>query len=71
MNEPLSSEYGTYKTVKATFWPWLSDLVLEVVGLLGSRAQLPVLLLQHRELLRRERDQTGVTCEKDASWQCL
>jgi len=22
--EPLSSEYGTYKTVTATFWPWLS-----------------------------------------------
>jgi len=21
---PLSNEYGTYKTVKARFWPWLS-----------------------------------------------
>jgi len=21
---PLSSEYGTYKTIKAKFWPWLS-----------------------------------------------
>ena len=21
---PLSLEYGTYKTVKARFWPWLS-----------------------------------------------
>jgi hypothetical protein len=21
---PLSSEYGTYKTVEARFWPWLS-----------------------------------------------
>ena len=21
---PLPSEYGTYKTVKARFWPWLS-----------------------------------------------
>ena len=22
--QPLLSEYGTYKTVKARFWPWLS-----------------------------------------------
>ena len=22
---PLSSEHGTYKTVKARFWPWRSD----------------------------------------------
>jgi len=21
---PMSSEYGTYQTVKASFWPWLS-----------------------------------------------
>ena len=23
---PLSSKYGTYKTVKARFWPWISVL---------------------------------------------
>ena len=23
--EPLPSKYGTYKTVKARFWPWLSN----------------------------------------------
>ena len=23
---PLASEYGTYKTVKARFWPWLSAI---------------------------------------------
>ena len=37
----LSSEHGTYKTVKAIFWPWLSGkrifLTFEVVSsLLGS-----------------------------------
>ena len=26
---PLSIEYGTYKTVKAIFWPWLSDTSLQ------------------------------------------
>jgi len=25
----ISSEYGTYKTVKASFWPWLTGKVLE------------------------------------------
>jgi len=23
--DPLSKEHGTYKSVKARFWPWLSD----------------------------------------------
>ena len=28
---PLSSEYATYKTVKARFWAWLSDKRLETL----------------------------------------
>ena len=33
---PLSSEYGTYKTVKARFWPWLSEKSPEILSRCSS-----------------------------------
>jgi hypothetical protein len=33
---PLSSEYGTYKIVKAILWPWFSGKVLKLLEVLPS-----------------------------------
>jgi len=30
---PLLSVYGTYKTVKARFWPWLEDSQCQILAL--------------------------------------
>ena len=33
---PLSSEYGTYKAIKARFWPWFSGQKILDLSLLGG-----------------------------------
>ena len=55
-NAPLSSEYGTYKTVKAGFWPWLEPF--------SRRKSLqPLNVFPHRSVAVIETVETQV-CEK-------
>jgi hypothetical protein len=37
VSQPLSSEYGTYKTVKARFWHWISGRVLKTLSAVPYR----------------------------------
>jgi len=31
LSSPLSSEFGTHKTVKARFWPWLEPFLGDII----------------------------------------
>jgi len=48
---PLSSKYGTYRTVKARFWPWLSGTLLRCS--LSARTRYLVVHKAEGVILRR------------------